>query len=125
MFRYFTLSEFDSPDLPGTGEFMCKDFICLLDKAREQAGVPFAITSGYRTKDYHQQLKQRGYKVSKDSAHCLGLAADIKCTTSSNRMKILEALLYVGFNRIGMGKDFIHVDIDTRKHKKSEVIWLY
>ena len=42
--RYFDLMEFDSPDLPGSGEFMSQDFLDLLEKARERAGVPFVIT---------------------------------------------------------------------------------
>jgi uncharacterized protein YcbK (DUF882 family) len=123
--RYFTLEEFDSPDLPGSGEFMSQDFIDLLEKARERAGVPFVITSGYRTQEHTEYLKSKGYKVSKDSAHRLGLAADIKCTTSAHRYKIVEALLYVGINRIGVGRSFIHADLDNRKHKPIEVIWNY
>lgn len=122
---YFSLDEFDSPDLPGTGEFMNKDFIAMLDKARERAGIPFKITSGYRTRAYQDQLSKRGYKTSADSAHPLGLAADIECKDNKSRMKMLEALLHVGFNRIGLSKNFIHVDIDTRIHKTKEVIWLY
>ena len=123
--RYFTIYEFDSPDLPGSGEFMSQDFLDLLEKARERAGIPFIITSGYRTREHSENLKSQGYKVSKDSAHRLGLAADIKCTTSANRYKIIEALLYVGINRIGVGRSFIHADLDNRKHKPIEVIWNY
>lgn len=123
--RYFTIDEFDSPDLPGSGEFMSQDFLDLLEKARERAGIPFIITSGYRTREHSENLKSQGYKVSKDSAHRLGLAADIKCTTSANRYKIIEALLYVGINRIGVGRSFIHADLDNRKHKPIEVIWNY
>jgi len=123
--RYFTLDEFDSPDLPGSGEFMSQDFIDLLEKARERAGVPFVITSGYRTLEHTEYLKSKGYKVSKDSAHRLGLAADIRTTNSSDRYKIIEALLYVGINRLGLGKSFIHADLDNRAHKGIEVIWNY
>ena len=43
--RYFTLSEFDSPDLPGSGEFMDEHFLNLLDLARDAAKVPFVISS--------------------------------------------------------------------------------
>ena len=123
--RYFSIDEFDSPDLPGSGEFMSQDFLDLLEKARERAGIPFVITSGYRTREHSENLKSQGYKVSKDSAHRLGLAADIKCTTSADRYKIIEALLYVGINRIGVGRSFIHADLDNRKHKPIEVIWNY
>jgi len=123
--RYFTVDEFDSPDLPGSGEFMSQDFLDLLEKARERAGIPFVITSGYRTREHSEYLKSQGYKVSKDSAHRLGLAADIKCITSAHRYKIIEALFYVGINRVGVGRSFIHADLDNRKHKPIEVIWNY
>ena len=32
--RYFTLDEFDSPDLPGSGAFMQQEFLDRLDEAR-------------------------------------------------------------------------------------------
>ena len=36
---------------------------------------------------------------------------------------ILNALISVGINRIGIGKSFIHCDIDNLKDQ--DVIWLY
>ena len=121
--RYFTLSEFDSPDLPGSGEFMDEHFLNLLDLARDAAKVPFVISSGFRTEEYSQELKERGYKVANKSAHLKGLAADIRCYQSQERHAIIEALLYVGFRRIGISDTFIHVDLD--KDKAQDVIWLY
>ena len=50
--RYFTYDEFDSPDLPGSGEFMEQEFLDLLDDARDIAGVPFIINSGFRTEGH-------------------------------------------------------------------------
>jgi hypothetical protein len=47
--KHFKLSEFDSPDLPGSGKNMNPDFLKRLDEAREIAGVPFNINSGFRT----------------------------------------------------------------------------
>jgi len=40
-----------------------------------------------------------------------------------DRFKLLNLLLEVGFNRIGIAKSFIHVDID--KNKSQNVIWGY
>lgn len=90
----------------------------MLDKAREIAGVPFKINSGIRTKT--QNTNAGGVE---DSSHLTGLAVDLACTTSSNRFKMVTALLSVGFNRIGLGETFIHVDID--KSKVGNVIWDY
>lgn len=90
----------------------------MLDKAREIAGVPFKINSGYRTPE--QNKKVGGVK---NSSHLTSLAVDIACTTDSARHKIFNALQKVGFNRIGIAKTFIHCDIDTSK--SPNVIWLY
>ena len=43
--RFFVSSEFDSPDLPGSGELMCEEFISALDSCRFEAGIPFVINS--------------------------------------------------------------------------------
>jgi len=116
--RYFTLDEFNSPDLPGSGEFMDQNFLDLLDKARERAAVPFRITSGYRTEKHNRDV--RGVP---NSSHRYGLAADISCVNSARRFLIIEALLYVGFTRIGVADTFIHVDLDTTK--SQNLIWTY
>lgn len=120
---HFKLSEFDSPDLPGSGEKMDKEFLFMLDRARHMAGVPFKINSGYRTKAHHEKLAKLGYPTAKNSAHLSGYAADIHCADNKARFLIIEALIEVGFNRIGIAKTFIHVDNDPGK--PEETVWLY
>lgn len=120
--KHFTTAEFDSPDEVGSGEKMDKKFLAILDEAREKAGVPFKITSGFRTQSYHNDLTKRGYKTSPTSAHLLGLAADISTPTSKIRLAVLQSLLEMGITRIGIGKNFIHCDIKTSPHK---VCWTY
>ena len=114
-FKYFTYNEFDCKGGIGKGESMDNNFICLLDDARELAGIPFKITSGYRTPEYNKQLIDYGFKASATSSHLLGLAVDIEAKTSLERFKIVTALLKVGINRIGLGKEFIHADYDQNK----------
>ena len=121
--KYFTYEEFDSPDEKGSGKsFMDKTFLSLLDRAREEAGVPFKITSGFRTQAYNKDLLKRGYKASKNSSHLKGCAADISCKSSDKRLKIVKALIKVGYTRLGIAKSFIHVDNDP---DKPDAIWLY
>ena len=120
---HFKLEEFDSPDFIGSGELMNKAFLNLLDRARDAAGISFVISSGFRTLEHQNELKAKGYPVSKSSSHLKGLAADISCTDSASRLIIIESLLYVGFRRIGIGKTFVHVDLD--KDKTQDVIWVY
>lgn len=116
--KYFELSEFDSPDLPGSGENMDKKFLKMLDKARSKADTPFKINSGYRTKTHNKEVKGKT-----TSSHLIGKAADIHCTDDAIRSKIINALIEVGFNRIGIAKTFIHVDNDEAKN--SNRIWVY
>ena len=120
--KYFTYSEFDSPDEPGSGKNMDKDFLEMLDCAREESGIPFKITSGFRTQAYNKDLIKRGYQASPNSAHLKGCAADIACGNSAQRSIMVRALVNVGFTRIGVSKTFLHVDNDQAK---SDAIWLY
>ena len=121
-FRNFSYDEFDSPLQEGSGQLMSNELITMLDDARDLAGVSFKITSGYRVESDIQRLKKAGYKVSAKSSHLKGLAADIACDNST-RFKILDSLLKVGFNRIGIANSFIHVDIDP--DKTPFTIWTY
>lgn len=96
---------------------MDKDFLAKLDKAREYAKMPFVINSAYRSPDHPESIK------NPSSSHIKGLAVDIKATDSRTRYRVLDALMSVGFNRIGIANTFIHVDDD--KDKSSDVIWTY
>jgi uncharacterized protein YcbK (DUF882 family) len=116
--KYFKLSEFDSPDLSGSGGRMNEAFLCLLDDIREDAGFPFRINSGFRTPEHNELV---GGKPS--SAHLKGLAADINATTGEQKFKIVQEAIYKGVKRIGIGKTFIHLDIDESLPNPS--IWLY
>lgn len=114
--NYFEMYEFQCPCC-ATNETQVP-FINKLDRARKIAGVPFKITSGYRCSAHNTQV---GGVVM--SAHRDGVACDIACTSSSARFRIVHALIEVGFTRIGIGRDFIHVDMDDRK--PNMLIWLY
>lgn len=96
---------------------MDEDFLSKLDEAREFAGIPFIINSAYRSPEHPLSIK------NPTSSHIKGLAVDIKATDSSTRFKVIEALVSVGFTRLGIADTFIHVDWDF--DKSQEVIWTY
>jgi len=98
-------------------------FIAKLQEARILAGIPFVITSGWRSEEYNNKLINRGYPATTTSAHLKGLAADIECVSSRARFIIITSLFSVGFARIGISNKHIHVDDDVSKAKN--VIWLY
>ena len=92
------------------------DLVAMLDKARDIAGVPFIITSGFRSETVNDLVGGVDH-----SAHESGLAVDLACNNSSSRYKMLLALIQAGFNRIGIYDRHFHVDIDDTK--ESNVIW--
>jgi uncharacterized protein YcbK (DUF882 family) len=120
--RYFSIDEFDSPDLPNSGVNMDNGFLTMLDNTRSKAGIPFKITSGYRTAAYNEGLRDKGYKASPNSSHLRGYAADIAATDSATRYAILKAAIETGFKRIGIAKSFIHLDNDP---EKQSAVWTY
>ena len=116
--KYFKLSEFDSPDVAGSGKNMNYTFLEKLDYARGNAGCKFVINSGFRTIEWNAKI---GGRVG--SSHCKGLAADIRAIGSRDRSLIIQALISVGINRIGIANTYIHCDVDNTKD--SNVIWIY
>lgn len=110
--KYFELSEFNCKHC-GENE-MDKNFLERLDNAREIAGVPFPINSGYRCPIHNANVG------STSKNHPSGKAADIKAIDSQTRMKIIRGLVLAGFKRIGVAKTFIHADT-----MDGEACWFY
>ncbi len=115
---FFEYSEFNSPDEKDSYINMDVSFLNKLSKARELAAIGFKITSGYRSPAHNEKV---GGVPS--SSHTIGRAVDIYAPTSRQKYIIINALLQVGFNRIGVAKNFIHVDDDP--NKSEDVIWTY
>jgi len=116
--KHFKISEFDSPDEVGSGERMDAEVLQMIDQARELFGKPVRINSGVRTEKRNQEVGG-----SKTSSHLKGYAIDVSCDNSADRFRLIEVLMLVGFNRLGIAKTFIHVDNDPDKSKN--VIWVY
>ena len=123
MLIYFNFEEFDSPDEIGSGLPKCQGgkmdlaFLHKLDEARTIAGVPFKITSGYRSEAWN---KRCGGRVG--SSHLKGCAVDIAVNNSAHRSAVVQGLIKAGFTRIGIAKTFIHADADENK---PNALWLY
>lgn len=116
--KYFKTEEFDSPDYPGSGVHMNKEFLGTLDSMREVARIPFVITSGYRTTAHNKKEKGKP-----NSAHLRGYAADIFAPEGFQKYAILQAALLLGIRRIGIGPNFVHVDADPSLPQPT--IWTY
>lgn len=116
--RYFKHSEFDSPDQPGSGAKMSQELLDMLDELRHRLGFPLTVNSGYRTESHNWKV---GGKPS--SSHLKGLAVDLSAKGGSVKYAILKEALAMGFTRIGIGQNFIHLDID--ESLPQEVVWTY
>lgn len=119
--KYFSAEEFDSPDAPGSGAQMEPAFISRLDAARAMAGVPFVITSGYRTQAHNREVGG-----VPDSAHIRGRAADISVQDlrPEQVLAVITALHEAGFRRLGWSPGaFVHADDDPSK--PSPALWDY
>jgi len=94
------------------------NFIQRLQWARDNAGIPFKITSGCRCPAHNKKV---GGKNTSD--HVTGEGADVEVIGSMSRFIIIDAAIRAGFKRIGIGKTFIH--LGTNHNNPIEVCWLY
>lgn len=107
MSKYFSAIEFQKCDPPCKITDMQPEFLELLDRIREKAGIPLVLNCAYRSRAWDLRKGRSG-----NSAHTKGLAVDIRCNSSANRMKIVAAAIACGITRIGIGKTFVHLDAD-------------
>jgi hypothetical protein len=94
--------------------------VAKLDKICDAIGLPIRVLSGARCERYNARVsgQSRSAHVPKNG---ISHAAHVSCPDSSFRFAFLAAAFPV-FNRIGIGKDFIHVDDDPELPPK--VVWL-
>ena len=122
MKEYFKDSEFDSPDAPGSGKHIDPVLRLVCNRVREEYGRPVFINSGVRTEEHNKKVGGK-----KASAHLIkgvyGKAVDIRCNNSVLRWIILKVCVMYGIKRIGIAKNFIHIDSD--KGLPKEVVWTY
>jgi len=109
-----TWKYFKSNESTGGGHTIAElkvPLVNMLDKARGISGVPYTITSGFRT-----VVENKKVGGVSNSAHLKGLAVDISCTTQT-RQAILLGLLTCGIPVfIEDCPTHIHVDIDSSIH---------
>ena len=113
---HFSLDEFRCPDCNAVDERAARSLAVRLEPVRYDVG-PVIVASGFRC--HVHNIKVKG---AADSAHLVGLAADIQCLNDSDRFALVKSLLEHGFLRLGIAARHIHADIAPRPFP---VIWTY
>lgn len=118
MSKYFSPAEFRRCTPSCTISDMDPAFLGLLDQVRERAGIPLVLSCAFRSREYDLSKGRSG-----NSAHTRGKAVDIVANQSATRYRIVRAAMQLGINRIGIGKNFVHLDDD--RSLPQGVIWHY
>jgi len=110
------------------GEFACRcgcgadgvdrRLVESLETVREVLGRPMRIVSGVRCAAHNAAV---GGKPG--SAHLAGLAADVAAADGRERFLLVDLAVAAGFRRIGVARDFVHLDLSRELPEPS--LWLY
>ncbi len=110
------------------GEFACRcgcglaepaeTLIDLLEEIRAITGEPITITSGMRCPAHNAAVGG-----STRSAHTTGHGCDIHAPGGVKKHSLVKAALIAGTRRVGVGKNFIH--IDTATSLPAPRLWSY
>ena len=115
---YFSENDFKNCTPACSIDDMDENLIILLDRMRKIINQPIIINSAYRSVEYEKKKGRNGI-----SSHCTGKAVDIHCGSDSYKFLIVQTALSLGFGRIGIGSNFVHLDLDNDKTQK--VMWTY
>ena len=119
--EHFTSSEMNCPCMDcidnDSGKGIDRGLVDALEVVRLVYDQPIHITSGVRCEQHNKDV---GGKST--SEHLDGKAVDIRVDNSRARYELLS-LLFVHFNRIGIGSNFVHVGVST--DKAQNVVWVY
>lgn len=94
-----------------------------LDMARRLSGFPFVLNSACRCPKHNAKVGGAVSSSHLPSQFRKACAFDIRVDDPVMRMAIVRSLLTVGFSRIGISNEYVHVDAD--KSKQQNIIWLY
>jgi uncharacterized protein YcbK (DUF882 family) len=89
-----------------------------LDRIREYLGRPVTITSACRCASHNKAVGGVA-----ESAHTRGLAADVAVPDDAFRYWFIAYAWVLGIKRVGVGGNFIHIDVDASK--PQGVMWVY
>ena len=114
--QHFSRSEFACKCSCGA-DHISRDLVAKLETVRLLYGQALKVTSGVRCSTHND-----GVGGKPNSEHVKGLAADLLVRNSSERFRLM-GLCINEFPRVGVAREFIHVDIASDKSR--HVLWTY
>jgi len=120
--QHFNSNEFACPCCGLNYDFDSLQSLTIpLEKIRNDVGSPITITSGRRCFKHNDELPDS----VPNSQHVFGLACDIHAETVSPMILAMLALRH-GFRFIGIGSDYIHIDMRLYgADLRDSVVWHY
>jgi uncharacterized protein YcbK (DUF882 family) len=92
--------------------------VASLETMREVLGQPLRVRSGIRCAAHNAAVGG-----APGSAHLRGLAADVAVADGRERFLIVDLAVAAGFRRIGVARDFVHLDL--ARDLPTPTLWMY
>lgn len=106
--------------MTGALENIHPDLLERLKELERIFGKEIFITSGYRDPDHNKKV---GGVTGSEHTYNPAEGVDIACLRSPTRWSLVTIAMKLGFRRIGIGKNFVHLGIAT--DKPQNVMWHY
>lgn len=116
--KYFSEAEMQRCTPPCSLQDMSQRTMTKADKLRELCGFPLICICAYRSREWDLAKGRSG-----NGAHPHRHGLDFRCTDSAKRFAIITNAPKAGFPRIGISKNYIHVDDDETL--PQNVMWHY
>lgn len=101
----------------GCGEaYVDPTFLDIMNDIRDKYGSPIIVNSWYRCEAHDKSIGGKGN-------HTTGMAVDIKVGSSKERKRLILVADRTGITRIGIGSNFLHLDIMDRTGARVPNVW--
>lgn len=108
----------------GSGELkVVPDFLDIMEMLRHRYSKPMVVNSWYRSPAYNTKVSNTGT----NGPHTTGRAVDIHAL-GHDRYWLLRHAIDLGFTGIGVGKTFLHLDVnldDPHLVSNRPAVWVY